>query len=90
MSRRAFDPLGFSASVFALASLLSCNPAPATSDDGPADLSTIPPTSPPDFASVAGDSVPAGAVAFFSAKTARKAGKARRRIGSHPGAHRRS
>lgn len=65
MSRRAFDPLGFSASVFALASLLSCNPAPATSDDGPADLSTIPPTSPPDFASVAGDSVPAGAVAFF-------------------------
>ena len=68
MSRRAFDPLGFSASVFALASLLSCNPAPATSDDGPADLSTIPPTSPPDFASVAGDSVPAGAVAFFQRK----------------------
>ena len=68
MSRRAFDPLGFSASVFALASLLSCNPAFAMSDDGPADLSTIPPTSPPDFASVAGDSVPAGAVAFFQRK----------------------
>lgn len=68
MRSRLLDPVVFSFSVFALASTWSCNPASPSSDEDPVDLSQPAPTTPPDFASVAGDSLPMGAVAFFQRK----------------------
>ncbi len=68
MSSRLLDPLTVSAAVFALVGTLSCNPDSPIADDGPADLATESPTIPPDFATMAGDSLPASAVAFFQRK----------------------
>lgn len=68
MRGRLLDPLAVSTTVLALSSVLSCNPNPPAGADGPADLAAESPTTPPDFAAAAGDSVPASAVAFFQRK----------------------